>query len=611
MRVNHLSYSAIATFMNNQTDFYKKYIAGVWDDPRSPAFVVGSAFHEAMEEFYKGADIDVATEAGLTYIQNTSDYEIDYGKTGTREKMLKDYETLIRAYFDECDKFDEIVDVEKRIERKIGGVPMVAKIDLIVREASSGLWVRDHKTCAAYSDPEEENYNYLMQGNIYARMVEEEYKEPIAGVIFEEIKKTINRDGSPQIRKVVYSRDQIMAFSPVLDRISTNVFKYVNDDNAVFFPNVRDRIHGTDSMRVVSNMEEGFDKARVKHSTVAAPKFAPRNVTVDTAAEDGTNEDKILAKLAEFGIGGVIDEVIVGNSVTTYKIKPNRGVKMSKIASLDDDISLALGSKAVRVIAPIYGTTTVGVEVPNDQQTFPALPSTRGTDIPIGVDTYGQPVYDDIAKMPHMLVGGQTGSGKSVFLSNIMESLNCQIDVIDMKGIDFNHIAGINIITDKEPAIKAIKHLVKLMEDRYARGGGGARRVLVIDEYADLVMQTSNKEKALVAVKKGRKIEFREETRNTRQELEQNLCRLLQKGRAANINVIIATQRPSADIVSPIIKANCPVKACLRVATGKNSEIILDETGGERLLGKGDMLYLGSGMVKPVRVQCYAPKGGV
>jgi S-DNA-T family DNA segregation ATPase FtsK/SpoIIIE len=452
-----------------------------------------------------------------------------------------------------------------------------------------------------------------MQGNIYARMVEEEYKEQIIGVVFEEIKKTINRDGSPQIRRVVYSRPQIMAFSPVMDRISTNVFKYVNDDNALFFPNVRDRIHGTDSMRVVSNMEEGFDKARVKHATVVAPKFAPRNVTVDTATDGGSNEDKILAKLAEFGIGGVIDEVIVGNSVTTYKLKPNRGVKMTKIAALDDDISLALGSKAVRVIAPIYGTTTVGIEAPNDQRTFPAMPSSSGTNVPIGKDTYGNDVFDEIGSMPHMLVGGQTGSGKSVFLANIIQSIrgrDCKVDVIDMKGIDFTHLAGssVKVVTELGLAFKLIKQLVKLMEGRYKRGGGGSRRVLVIDEYADLVMQ-AGKEKVTVPISNGRgKITMTTETYDTRRELEQNLCRLLQKGRAANINVIIATQRPSADIVSPIIKANCPVKACLRVSTGKNSEIILDETGGERLLGKGDMLYLGSGMIKPIRLQCFAPR---
>lgn len=170
--------------------------------------------------------------------------------------------------------------------------------------------------------------------------------------------------------------------------------------------------------------------------------------------------------------------------------------------------------------------------------------------------------------------------------------------------IDFADLDGrlCTVITERDDALRYISHLVKLMDDRYRKHiANGKRKVLIIDEYADLVMGLG-KEKRID--EDGNSI-----TIDLRKELETNLCRLLQKARAANINVLIATQRPSADIVSPIIKANCPVKACLRVSTAKNSEIILDEVGGERLLGKGDMLYLGSGKVKPVRVQCFAPIG--
>ena len=228
--------------------------------------------------------------------------------------------------------------------------------------------------------------------------------------------------------------------------------------------------------------------------------------------------------------------------------------------------------------------------------------------IPIGIDTMNNVVYDDIAKMPHMLIGGQTGSGKSVFIRNIIQSLaNCQVDIIDMKGLDFEDL-GKNIISEVSEALMLIKKLVHLMDERYKNKRVNAkRRVLVIDEYADLVMQTGKEKHREMYLDENGKTKYRTITVDTRKTLETDLSRILQKGRAANINVIIATQRPSADIVAPIIKANCPVKACLRVATAKNSEIILDEAGGERLLGKGDMLYLGSGKIKPVRVQCFAP----
>ena len=211
-----------------------------------------------------------------------------------------------------------------------------------------------------------------------------------------------------------------------------------------------------------------------------------------------------------------------------------------------------------------------------------------------------------------MLIGGQTGSGKSVFLRNIIQSLNnCEVDIIDMKGLDFDDL-GKNIISEVGESLELIRHLVELMDNRYKNKRANAkRRVLIIDEYADLIMQTGKEIRTRIdGYKKDGEPKIKQYTYDTRNELETNLARILQKGRSANINVIIATQRPSADIVAPIIKANCPVKACLRVATAKNSEIILDESGGERLLGKGDMLYLGSGMIKPVRVQCFSPIEG-
>lgn len=265
---------------------------------------------------------------------------------------------------------------------------------------------------------------------------------------------------------------------------------------------------------------------------------------------------------------------------------------MAKISKMGDDLALALGSEAVRVIAPIYGTQTVGIEVPKEQA-FPVCnDSLPGTKIPIGVDTMNNIVYDDIAAMPHMLIGGQTGSGKSVFIRNIILSLKgCDVTIVDCKMIDFADLDGdaCNVVTERDEAIEYIGGLVHLMDQRYKRHvKNPKRKILILDEYADLIMGLDKDE---------------------RKSFEQNLCRLLQKARAANINVVIATQRPSADIVAPIIKANCPVKACLRVSTAKNSEIIIDEAGGEKLLGKGDMLYLGSNKIKPVRLQCFAPIG--
>lgn len=606
-----LSHSAIVCFLNNQIQFKKRYIAKVYDDPKSPAMVVGSAMHKMIEERMKGQSVEIAIQAGLQEIENVADYEIDYGKTGSREKIVEQYQKLSTVVINELPTYDNILAIEDKIECDLSimnkKIPMKGYIDLI-RDHGDYLEIIDWKSVTSYSDEEIENWKYVMQAWLYAQLVEFKYKKPVGRFVFKEIKKTINRDGQPQIKDYVLDRNALVEANDIMGRVVKSVSDYVDNPNAVYFPNPSDMLNGDRSMDIVAQME-GIS-IRTIHTTERREKFAPVNTAVaeDIANDDGSETDRIMAKLAEFAIGGKIEDVVKSNTVDTYMLRPNRGVKMSKIATMGDDLSLALGSEAIRIIAPIYGTQTVGIEVPHEQS-FPVFNGKGNSNmIPIGVDTMNNVVYDDIAKMPHMLIGGQTGSGKSVFIRNIIQSLtNCQVDIIDMKGLDFEDL-GKNIISEVPAALMLIKKLVHLMDERYKNKRVNAkRRVLIIDEYADLVMQTGKEKHEIGVFNENGKLKAKTVTIDTRKQLETDLARILQKGRAANINVIIATQRPSADIVAPIIKANCPVKACLRVATAKNSEIILDEPGGERLLGRGDMLYLGSGKIKPVRVQCFAP----
>lgn len=611
-----LSHSAIMCFLNNQIQFKKRYIAKVYDEPSSPALVVGKAMHKMIEERLKGQSIEVAIQSGLQEIENIADYEIDYGKTGSREKIIDQYQKLSTIVINELPTYDDILAIEDRVECELSirnkKIPMKGYID-VVRDLGDALEIIDWKSVTSYSDEDTENWAYLIQSWIYVQLIEFKYKKPVSRVVFKEVKKSINRDGMPQIKDYVLDRHGIEEANDAIGRVVKAVSDYVDNPDATYFPNPRDMLNGAQSMHIVAQME-GVN-VRTVHTTERREKFAPVNTVVaeDIADDSGSETERIMAKLVEFGVGGRIDEIVKSSAVDTYLLKPNRGVKMSKLASMGDDLSLALGSDAVRVIAPIYGTQTVGIEVPHEQS-FPKFDGKATShQIPIGVDTMNNVIYDDIAKMPHMLIGGQTGSGKSVFIRNIIQSLNnCEVDIIDMKGLDFEDL-GKNIISEVPAALMLIKKLVQLMDERYKNKRVNAkRRVLIIDEYADLVMQTGKEKHEIGVFDENGKLKTKTTTIDTRKQLETDLARILQKGRAANINVIIATQRPSADIVAPIIKANCPVKACLRVATAKNSEIILDESGGERLLGKGDMLYLGSGMVKPVRVQCFSPieKGG-
>ena len=645
-RVDHLSYSALVTFLRNQVEFQKRYIAKVYDNPSSPSMVVGKAFHKALEIYYKGGTFDEAAAAGLDEINSTSDYEIDYGKTGSREKMIKEFNDSLNIYFEEAPKF-EVIDAEKRLEAEISRVPMVGIIDLIIKGSGDKLKLKDYKTVSFYSsatndplDPEyQENYKYLLQGSIYLVLAEKVLKKEIESVGFIEIKKTKNRDGSPQIREFEYSRSDLLEFLPTTEKLITNVFDYVNNDNAKFFPNPSDILNGQESMEVLANIETGFDKAKIKRKMNVAEKFSEKNTTVDLLETDGeTNENLIIKKFLEFGIGGAIGETFTGASVIRYTFRPNRGVAMKNIGSRADDLAIALQAKSVRVLAPIYGTNLIGVEIPNPERKVLDFDNSllkKGTfEIPLGQDIFGENHYGDLTKMPHLLIAGQTGSGKSVMLNVILESLTKQLStdelqlvLIDPKQVelgfyeDSKHLLK-PIVTNPIHAQETLNELVNEMESRYKTlrkagvrkiedyKGQMPRIVCVIDEFADLMMTSGNKReefklnikgmietilhfnkdfdlseiKSLEDLKINPKMsEFEKETIKE----QKKAMKELEKG----IHLILATQRPSADVVTGLIKANIPTKIAFSVTNSINSKIILDETGAEMLTGNGDMLY--------------------
>lgn len=645
-RVDHLSYSALVTFLRNQVEFQKRYIAKVYDNPSSPSMVVGKAFHKALEIYYKGGTFDEAAAAGLDEINSTSDYEIDYGKTGSREKMIKEFNDSLNIYFEEAPKF-EVLDAEKRLEAEISKVPMVGIIDLIIKGSGDKLKLKDYKTVSFYSsatndplDPEyQENYKYLLQGSIYLVLAEKVLKKEIESVGFIEIKKTKNRDGSPQIREFEYSRNDLLEFLPTTEKLITNVFDYVNNDNAKFFPNPSDILNGQESMEVLANIETGFDKAKIKRKMNVAEKFSEKNMTVDLLETDGeTNENLIIKKFLEFGIGGAIGETFTGASVIRYTFRPNRGVAMKNIGSRADDLAIALQAKSVRVLAPIYGTNLIGVEIPNPERKvldFDDSLLKKGTfEIPLGQDIFGENHYGDLTKMPHLLIAGQTGSGKSVMLNVILESLTKQLStdelqlvLIDPKQVELGFYENDEhllkpIITDATHAQQTLNELVNEMESRYKTlrkagvrkiddyKGKMPRIVCVIDEFADLMMSSGNDLDSLdmreftrlvnsglafsstgKVTQKMLKTALSSASKTGTPNAETSIIRIAQKARAVGIHLILATQRPSADVVTGLIKANIPTKIAFSVTNSLNSKIILDETGAEMLTGNGDMLY--------------------
>jgi DNA segregation ATPase FtsK/SpoIIIE, S-DNA-T family len=329
------------------------------------------------------------------------------------------------------------------------------------------------------------------------------------------------------------------------------------------------------------------------------------------------NAEIIQKKLEQFNIPVTMKEVHVGPTVVQYTLKPAANVKLSKITALKNDLALALSAQAIRIEAPIPGKGLVGIEVPAKERTmvrFHNLISSKSYNdlfgnlkLNIGRDVSGAPVLADLTTMPHLLVAGQTGSGKSIAINAFLISLlyqqspkNLRMILVDPKQVELSIYNGIPhlltpVLTTPDKALQALKWAVAEMNRRYRELSNNNKRnineynasfqenpmpyiVLVIDELADLMMAASK-------------------------EIEATICRLAQMARAVGIHLIVATQRPSVDVITGLIKANIPTRIAFTVATGIDSRTILDSIGAEDLIGKGDMLFLSSNMGKPLRVQ--------
>ncbi len=341
-------------------------------------------------------------------------------------------------------------------------------------------------------------------------------------------------------------------------------------------------------------------------------------------------------RLREFGVDGEVVQVSPGPVITMYEFAPAAGVKVNKIASLQDDLALVMRALSVRIVAPVPGKAVVGIEIPNvrretvalrsllDSEEFQGSPSKLS--MVLGKDILGQPVITDLALIPHLLVAGATGSGKSVGLNSVICSLlfratpaEVKLIMIDPKMLEFSIYDGIPhllvpVVTDAKKAAVALRRVVAEMERRYqllaAKGvrsiaqynqkirdgqasshsgdGGNAENqsapaeplpylVVVVDELSDLMMVSSR-------------------------EVEDSLMRIAQMARAAGIHLIVATQRPSVDVLTGVIKANFPARLSFQVTSKTDSRTILDANGAETLLGRGDMLFLAPGTSKPQRV---------
>ena len=377
-----------------------------------------------------------------------------------------------------------------------------------------------------------------------------------------------------------------------------------------------------------------------KNSNEDMQATQPMNIKTDTTYENykmpsiellnkvdkktGDNGKKIVLKnasllektLSDFGVEAKVNQVTVGPTITRYEIQPSPGVKVSKIVNLTDDIALSLAAKSIRIEAPIPGKSAIGIEVPNEESQMVGLRDVLDSDefkkfdsplaMALGKDISGKPIIADMSKMPHLLIAGSTGSGKSVCVNTLINSIlykakpdEVKFLLIDPKVVELANYNGIPhllipVVTDPKKAANALNWAVVEMNRRYKLFADNQVKditsynekceeklpkiVIIIDELADLMMVSSNG-------------------------VEDYICRLAQMARAAGMHLIVATQRPSVDVITGVIKANIPSRIAFAVSSQTDSRTILDMGGAEKLLGKGDMLFYPLGAAKPVRLQ--------
>lgn len=615
------------------------------------AFHVAMQMYYESKEDKEKDEIKAGLETGMTYLEEYLDSYIEFNtivpnKQKAQEILAFAYNSYITAKGDEkCELvateelIEEEIDVEWKGQQLRMPIKLKGYIDKIIREQGK-LKVVDYKTTRSFTDPDKIDGVKIIQAVQYYFLVYAKYGEPPYSMVYEETKTSKNSGvnaGESQLKEyeIVYEENEL--FFDFYFRFYDDITSALSGE-AVFVPNLNDfydnevaiisYIHRLD---IPEEQAKQMKKLRVDNITdllkkkiqnagnmrkllkTAEQKFiSAKNLNYNKMK----TEEKIQTKLMEHGMLIKFDSKVEGNTVDLYRYSPSIGLKMSKLKGYVADIEQVVGATGIRILAPIPDTSLVGFEVPRKNRKFiETKPTPKGFELAMGVDIMGKEYRFDIRQAPHMLVAGATGSGKSIFLNSLIDQLtrNKEVDIhlFDPKMVELAQFASqaVEYETDTEKIHEAIQDLVSEMNNRYktlAKAGvrniqqytGKMRyKVVVIDEFGDLIMSNIviEKEVETGAVHasgelKGKPKMKREKT-NLSAEITRNILLLAQKARACGIHIVIATQRPSTDIITGSIKANFPTKAVFRTAKEIDSRVVLDESGAEKLLGKGDMLF--------------------
>ncbi len=573
---------------------------------------------------------------------------------GMRHGGRKVYETAredVIRYHDNQQRREEERKL-RRIEKKVAGVAVDTSLKSAGKSKSDEIsemkiepdaqldgklpkvQKTEHIPVAAVSkEPQEE----IPLPEIFIESVEEEQKQPLEDYEDSGMLEQLLGDVSSMIEPVSFESDllepesyQPQPFHQEMTEMNPSSDGRAADLTDTKKPKKKEPGDEAERADIASEMDEAMAAIQPKQyqfPPVSLLKKGDSKAVGDSKAHLMATANKLQQTLKNFGVNVTITNVSSGPSVTRYEIQPEMGVKVSKIVNLTDDIKLNLAAADIRMEAPIPGKAAIGIEIPNKENVtvmFRELieskefqENTSKIAFAAGKDIGGQVIVTDIAKMPHLLIAGATGSGKSVCINTIIMSIlykahpdDVKLIMVDPKVVELSVYNGIPhlmipVVTDPKKAAGALNWAVAEMDDRYRKfaeygvrdlkgynakiesvsnieGEEKPQRlpqiVIIVDELADLMMVASH-------------------------EVEASICRLAQLARAAGLHLIIATQRPSVNVITGLIKANMPSRIAFAVTSGVDSRTILDMVGAEKLLGKGDMLFFPQNYQKPLRVQ--------
>jgi FtsK/SpoIIIE family/PD-(D/E)XK nuclease superfamily/FtsK alpha domain len=565
------------------------------------------------------------------------------------------------------EELNEKVEVEWRGQTVELPVALKGYTDKIIEEDGK-LVIVDYKTCSSFSDPDKIDAYKILQAVIYYFLVYAKYGREPYSMRYQEVKVSKNRDGGPQVKEyeIVFAENEL--FFDFFLRYYDDMTRAINGE-MVWIPNIAAMydneiaiIAYINRLDVPEDVAAQMELNKVTNITdLLKTKIASANsmkkllktveqqfITAKTMNyEDMTIEQRVETKMAEHGMLLKHVDTVQGTSVDLYRFTPSIGIKMSRIASYAADIEQVVGVSGVRILAPIPNSTYIGFEVPRTERVFHgAGPRANGINVPVGVDINGNTQYIDIESAPHILIAGTTGGGKSVMLRSILNSIqgNAEFWLADPKGVELHDLPSARYAEEPGDIRSMLEDLTGVMDARYKqlkeqglRKWQGTSIVCVIDEFGDFILQNPegfempnyfNWTQAALATELRKRdperhsdahlyekkdlavylsdIDQERTTKYSALNGEQLVVKLAQKARAAGIHLIIATQSPRVTVVTGQIKANFPTRIALRTANSVESQIILDQDGAEKLLGKGDALILRSDSADLIRIQGYS-----